>query len=71
MMEARQYSVSLVVFPQGEPEVVLHHGGEGAAGLQGVRGGDDASVLNLPGLCEQPLQPAHRPAVQRLQEGSC
>lgn len=38
-------------FPQGKPAVVLHHGGESAAGLQGVRGGDEASVLNLPGLC--------------------
>lgn len=41
----------MIVFPQGEPAVVVHHGGEGAAGIQGVRGGDEASVLNLPGLC--------------------
>lgn len=59
------------MFSQGEPAVVLHHGGEGAVGIQGVRGGDEASVLDLPGLCGQPFQPAHRPAVQRLQEGKC
>lgn len=61
----------MIVFPQGEPAVVVHHGGEGAAGIQGVRGGDEASVLNLPGLCRQPVQPAYRPAVQWLQEGMC
>lgn len=37
--------------PQGEPASVVHHGGEGAAGVQGFRGGDEASLLNLSGLC--------------------
>lgn len=57
--------------PQGEPASVLYHGGEGAAGIQGFGGGDEASLLNLSGLCRQPVQPAHRPAIQRLQEGVC
>lgn len=57
------------VVPQGEPEAVIHHGGQGAAGIQGVGGGNEAPVLHLSGLCQQPLQPPNRPAVQRLQEG--
>lgn len=43
--------VTEVLIPQGEPEVVIHHGGQGAPGIQGVRGGDEASLFNLPGLC--------------------
>lgn len=42
---------SSVIFLQGEPKAVLHHGCQGAAGLQGDRGGNEAFVLNLPGLC--------------------
>lgn len=51
-----------LLIPQGEPATVLYHGGAGAAGIQGFRGGDEASLLNLSGLCRQPVQPAHRPA---------
>lgn len=37
--------------PQGEPASVVYHGGEGAARIQDFGGGDEASLLNLSGLC--------------------
>lgn len=61
--KSSSWILSVLPTPQGEPATVVHHGGEGAAGVQGVRGGDEASVLNLSGLCGQPLQLAHRPAI--------
>lgn len=44
------WDITEVLIPQGEPEVVIYHGGQGALGIQGVRGRDEASLFNLPGL---------------------